>query len=192
MLEWQRLLFRQEGDSEGTVLTYRIVEPDTQQCVGIARESSPTGAGFFRKLFALIFPPTRIEFRETEDESLVFTVTNSFGLYGRKIRIADADENLVGQVTPDLRFQGADLWIYDWNHSWFARLPGDWRSRKISMTGADGSQLGILANDDARMPTLRGMRSFTVSFEEQLAEEPFAKMLLLGALVGLNHLYAIR
>jgi hypothetical protein len=183
MLERQRFLFRKESGSGENGLTSEILDPDTQQHVGVVRECSRMGLGLLRRLFALLVPPTRLAVRETEDESLVFTVTPSFSLFGQEVTVADADDNLVGYIRPGFR---GGLWIYDRDRVAFARLSGSWQKKEISIVRPDGLELGMVTMDDSGRSSDSEGKSFIISLDDRLADEPFAKMLLLGAVLGLD------
>jgi hypothetical protein len=179
MLELQRYLFRKKGDFRQTGYVYEIFDPDTQERIGIVREGPPIIEGLLRRLFALLFTPCRYEVRETEDESLVFTVTRSFSPFGQEETVADADENVVGYVR-------SGLWIYDRDRVAIARFSRSRQKKEISILTPDGSELGMLTTEYSGTHSASDGRSILVSLGERLADEPFAKMLLLGAILGLD------
>src|SRR5262249_23221184 len=121
MLERQRLLFRRKSLLDGSACAYEVVDPDTQEYAGVVREGPPSGGGFFHGLFFRYLKPARIEVRETEDESLLFTVSGTIHFFGGEVTIADADENVLGYLSPRYRSPaGRTMWVYDRDYFAFA------------------------------------------------------------------------
>jgi hypothetical protein len=191
MLELQRFLLRRMSGSQGPGRAYDILDPDTEQPAGFTRENPGAMARRLRQFLSPRILPTRIEVREIEDESLVFIVSRSVGLFSQEIEVADADEQLVGYLRLGAWSTNGNARIHDRDCTLLAELHGNWRTMNIVMLGPDGNKLGSVrtasANDSSSATNPRSC--LLVTLDECLADQPFAKMLLLGSTLGLAFSY---
>jgi hypothetical protein len=190
MLERQRYLFRRRGDLGETGSAYEILDADSHERTGIARVMPAPSARFFRRQMFRRSRPGRIEVRETEDESLIFTVTSAVGLLGRDMKVADADDNLVGSLKLG-SWARSGVWICDADNRLFAQVVGDWRTEEVSMARPDRTQAALVTKEerDPSPGVTPREAAFIVTVDDRLAAEPFAKMLILGAILGLELYY---
>jgi hypothetical protein len=177
MLERQRFLFRRTNDRAQTPYVYEVLDPDNEHRAGIVRKGRSQAAGLFQRLLYLVWMPARFEVCETEDESLIFTINRSRGLLGPTIEVADADDHLVGYLKAGFR---GDLWIYGWDGDAFGRIRRKLEKGEISIVRPDSVELGEVTDG------CPGDSSFILSVDEKIADEPFAKMLILGAILGMD------
>jgi hypothetical protein len=105
--------------------------------------------------------PERFEVFETEDESLLLTATRG---WANTWKVRDAEERLVGQIRGDF--------VYDGDAGCLAeRVPGeDGRGRLVS-------------GDETLAEWVRYEDGVRLSFADRLEKEPFAKMVLLAAVL---------
>jgi hypothetical protein len=191
MLELQRFLLRRISEPPGPGRAYEILDPDTEQRAGFARENPGAVVRRLRQFLSPRFLPTRTEVREIEDESLVFIVSRTIGLLGQEIEVADADEQLVGYLRLRSWSRRGNSSIYDQDSSLFAELQGNWSTMNFIMIGPDGSKLGAVTNVSVNQGphTTNAGSGFLVALDEFLADQPFAKMLILGSALGLDLAY---
>src|SRR5437870_1821496 len=91
LLQLQRFLIRERLAGQATTPIYDIFDPRTQEKMGTVLEKSRSLLeslfGFLSKRLLI----TKLEVRETEDESLVFTVHRTTRIWRRRVEVYDAD-----------------------------------------------------------------------------------------------------
>jgi hypothetical protein len=183
VLELQRFLIKERAASAPAANTYGIFEPQTQDQVGIAREELGSLWRFLRS-----FLSRKLEVRETEDESLVFTVHRTVGWWRRRLEVYDADDYLIG-YGEDRTVSGRDgFWISDRRGLPFAEVKESLRGRGCLFLGPDGRELGAVTSEwtGTGNESRASANHYLMSIGEELAEQPFAKMLLLGAALAVH------
>jgi hypothetical protein len=105
--------------------------------------------------------PERLEVFETEDESLLLTVARG---WGNTWKVLDADDRLVGQIRGDYVYDG--------------------EAQCLAVREPAGEGFGRLVSGDEALaewaPHENGVR---LAFADRLEKEPFAKMVLLAAVL---------
>jgi hypothetical protein len=180
LLELQRLLI-EEPSAPGH--EYGIVDPQTHEQVGIAREELGSRWKFLRSFLNRTLLPAKLEVYETEDESLVFTVRWLAGWWRRRLEVYDADDSLIGYGEQPVLSGSRSLWIYDRRGLPFVEVQGALRTRDCYFLGPGGREMGTVTSrcTGAGKESEPLVSHYLVSIAEEIAEQPFAKMLLLGA-----------
>jgi hypothetical protein len=194
LLELQRFLIKELPAVEAGVESYAIFDPRTQQRVGIARKEP----GFLARLLG--WPvrspvlPARLKVYETEDESLVFKVRRVAGLWGQRSEIYDADDHFIGYGETGVFSGRSNFRLYDRRGLPFANAEGEFRTRNYRLVGREGRELGVVARSGASggSELAAASGSCLVSLHEELAEQPLAKMLLLGAVLAIDMAYGTK
>src|SRR5262249_6623865 len=128
---------------------------------------------------------TQLEVRETQDESFVFSVRHSNGWWRRTIEVYDAEEHLMG--SGETRgHKDASFWIYDQRNLPFAEMKASSPGGTLCFRAVDGRELGKVDWNTPRTQSQAPGDHCFVSIGEELAEQPLAKMLLLGAALAMN------
>jgi hypothetical protein len=154
-LQMRSIHGRPAGDASGRVLL-DIVEPTSKAPLGTVRSSRLPRRWWFW--------PSRecLKVYEHEDEPLLFSV-HRLWTWPRAWEIRDADETPVGRIQKGLII------------SWRSPIPEVYTSTQgngLLFLSSLGNQLGSLAKE---------REGCTLTFNEGLREDPFTKMLLLGA-----------
>jgi len=188
LLELQRLLIQERAAGREALAVYDIFDPKTQEQVGVARERSGSLRKFLRRFLGKRLLTTKLEVRETEDESLVFTVHRTFGWWRPRIDVYDADDHLMGYGQNRASCGHGGYRIYDRRNLLFAEMKGALQGGNGCFLAPDGRQLGTVTRQwiepraEARVPASH----YLVSISDELAEQPLAKMLLLGAALAIH------
>ncbi len=187
LLELQRFLIKERPAFGEAGTLYDIFDPRTQKPMGVIREKSGTLRKFLGKFLSKRFLTIELEVRETEDESLVFIVHRTMGLWRRRIEVYDADDHLMG-YGENRGFSGrGGFWIYDRRNLPFAAIQVASRGQGCCFLAPDGRELGTVTRErtepdrEARAPA----NPYLVSIDDALAEQPLAKMLVLGAALAI-------
>jgi hypothetical protein len=187
-LELQRFLIKERAACGEAATIYDIFDPRTQETMGVVREKSGALPKFLRRFLGKRFLTTKLEVRETEDESLVFTVRRTTGLWRRRIEIYDADDHQMGCGESRSFCGRGTFWIYDRRNLPFAEIKGAFQGEGCCFLSADGRELGTVTGEwNAPVTQLRAPANhYLVSIGDELAEQPLAKMLVLGAAMAMN------
>jgi hypothetical protein len=154
MLEESELLLRPRN---GSALR-AIVAADSGKPLGFARWNPAERRPWWRWLV-----PGTLEVREQEDESLLFTLRRAWTLLAW-YEICDADGVLLGRVIGRV--------VQDHEQRCFAVHQSEEQPGRTAFVSPAGLRLARLKND------ADGIR---LTFATEIEDEPFLKMLLLGA-----------
>jgi hypothetical protein len=187
LLESQRFLIKERSASREPGNTYEVFNPQTQNQVGIVREESGGLGKYLPSFLSRVFRFTKLEARETLDEPLVFTVHRTVALWRRGIEVYDADDHLIGYSDNRPLSGRSSFWVYDRRGVPFVEVKNSLQGRRCCFVSPDGRELGLLTNQRSEAGSGAGgvANLYLVSISEELAEQPLAKMLLLGAALAL-------
>jgi hypothetical protein len=185
-LELQRFLIKERPALGEAGTIYDIFDPGTQKTMGVVREKSGAVRKFLCKFLSKRFLTIELEVRETEDESLVFTVRGTTGLWRRRIEVYDADDHMMGYAE-SRAFSGRNgFWMYDRRSLPFAEIKAVLQGPDYRFQAADGRELGTVTRERRAPVTQAPLNQYLVSTSDELAEQPLAKMLVLGAALAMN------
>lgn len=109
--------------------TYDILDPETQEQIGIAKEKRGGSAKILRFLISKKNLPTKIfvyEGDSYEDENkLLFYMQRGFYLFRSKINIYDSNDNLLGWFKSKVFTLAGAFTVYDAADNQVARIKGD-------------------------------------------------------------------
>ncbi len=174
MLERERFLIRERPMLPGAAVSYDILDPDTAMSVGVARETPGRVTAFLRRFVPRRLTPSRVEVRETEDESLLFSFYRPAGLVQRRVDVFDADDGFLGWCTGGPVTTGDGCRVYNRTGLLFVNALGPVKDAPIRFVTPAGQELGTLSltGDGPAGPLL--------ALAPVLADQPPAKMLLLA------------
>ncbi len=183
MLELQRFLIKERVAFVKTVDSYDICDPDTGDQVGTARETPPGWVQLLRWLIPKSLMPTKIEVRETDEDSLVFTIRRPVTLFRARVEVLDGDDELVGYFYSKFFSWTAGFWVYDRNDHPVAEVKGDWIAWNFRFLTPDGRELGVITKQWAGLAKelFSSADHYLVAISDELSANPIAKMLLLAA-----------
>jgi hypothetical protein len=162
MLEHSSIWLSPWASSAGQrpVTTRTILDPATRSFLGLARCSHQSATVWF----GYMARPT-VEVFETEDESLLFTITRTWGL-GTGWVVCDADGHRIGTLRSNL--------VRDQRGRQLATLEPSAPGTPRRWLAPDGQELGTIA--------VAG-EGLLATFSMAIADNPFVKMLLLATLL---------
>src|SRR5262249_8002762 len=142
-------LIKEQTACWGTARTYDIFDPQMQESIGVIREEPGSLRKLLRSFLSGTILPTKLEARETEDESLVFTVYRAVGLWRRRIEVYDADDHLMGYgLSRTFRGRGG-FWIYDRTGLPIVEIKEAPRGRGCFLQSPDGRELVAVTREAA-------------------------------------------
>ena len=126
--------------------TFDILDPETQDQLGIAKEKP--GAIF--KMLRLVMNkralPTKVfiyEGSDPDDESkLLFSIQRGFTLFRSKIDVCNPDGSLVGWFKSKMLSIGGAFRVFDVEGREVALVKGDWKGWNFRFTDSSGNEIG--------------------------------------------------
>jgi uncharacterized protein YxjI len=129
--------------------TYDILDPQTQQQIGIARERPGTLVHLLRLLVNKRLLPTSVhvyEGADSEDQSkLQFSIRRGFTMFRSKVDVLDAKGNVLGWLQSKLLSIGGAFRVFDASGNEVALVQGDWKGWNFRITDNHGKELGTIA-----------------------------------------------
>jgi uncharacterized protein YxjI len=153
MLDKKVYLIRQHVGLLKLSDTYDILDPQTQQQIGIAREKPGKLIHLLRTRVNKRMLPTTVhvyEGADPEDQSkLLFSIRRGFTLFTSKVDVLDAAGNVLGWLQSNLLSTGATFRVFDASGNEVALVQGDWKGYwkgwNFRITDTQGKELGTIA-----------------------------------------------
>jgi uncharacterized protein YxjI len=167
--------------------TYDILDPETQEQLGIAQEKPGTAIQVLRFFVNKQMLPTQImvyEGSNSEDASkLLFSIKRGFTFLRSKIDICDAQGQVLGSLQSKLFSLGGAFSVFDAAGTMVANVKGDWKGWTFRFLDQSENELGTISKKWAGL----GKELFTSAdnYILHLNSEPskaMAILLLAGAL----------
>jgi len=188
MLELQRFLVKEQFALFRKSITYDILDAETREQVGVAREELGGLARMLRWVIKRRFASVSIEVFESTDESLVFTIHRPAGFGQQRVNVYDADDRLMGYFQNRISW-GGSFGVYDYHNDLFAEIKGDWLARNFAFETPDGRELGNVKRAWPGLGLLTHAGIYVVTIDDDLEDQPIAKMLLLAAALAIDIVY---
>ena len=192
MLEAHRYLVKEQVKFLASHHTYDIYDGDSQQHVAVAEEKIGTVTQVLRWFVSKQLMPTRIEIREKPDDSLVFTISRGWYIFRSRVEVRDAQDVLVGYFKSKLLTWSGGFYVYDKNDRQFAEVTGNFIGFKYRMTTPDGRvELGQVSKQWKGLvkEIFTSADTYMVELNEDLSEQPLAKMLVVAAALATDMIF---
>ena len=122
--------------------TYDILDPATQQQVGVAKEKVSGFTHVLRLLVNKRMLPTSVEIKERPEAPPHLTIRRGFTLLQSKITVHAADGKMIGYFKSKLFSLGGGFHVFDAADRKVADVKGNWKGWDFKMLAADGSEMG--------------------------------------------------
>lgn len=176
--------------------TYDILDPETQEQIGIAKER-PGGLVHLLRLFvSKRLLPTKVFVYQGEDPNddvrLVFSIQRGFSLFRPKVNIVDRTGDVVGRLQSKFFSVGGAFRVFDAGGNEVAMVKGDWKGWNFRFLDASEVEIGSITKKWAGI----GKELFTSAdnYIITLNEEPTPEkaLLLLAAGLAVDTVYKER
>jgi uncharacterized protein YxjI len=172
---------------------YDILDPETQQQIGIAVEKPGVHIHLLRFLLHKRLLPTKVyvyEGTNPEDESkLLFSIQRGIVFVRSKVNILDSRGNVLGWFQSKVLSLGGAFYVFDAAGNEVAFVKGDWKGWNFSFTDKSQNEIGKVTKKWAGF----GKEFFTSadSYVISLNSEPSraAAVLLLAAGLAIDTVY---
>lgn len=192
MLESRRFLVKEQVKYLKSHHTYDIHDADTEEQIGTADETISPLTQVMRWFVSKQLMGTRIEIREKPDESLVFTLSRGWYIFRSRVEVHDAQGELIGYLKSKLISWSAGFFIYGRDDQLFAEVKGNLFGFKYRVTTPDGSvELGRVSKQwkGFTREFFTSSDWYLVEINEDLDEQPMAKMLVLAAALATDMIF---
>ena len=185
MLERTMFVVKEKGKLFSSRRSYEILD-DAGKVIGTAEQST----GGLAKLLGAVMgdPPTKIEFREKPDDSLVFTVRRSGYLF-KKVQVLDSQGVVLGTYKAKKFSLSGGFHVYDKDGKHVAEIRGKLTKFDYTFFAPDGkTELGKVSKKWGGMmkELFSSAETYGVQIAPAAAEDPKAKMLILGAAIAID------
>jgi uncharacterized protein YxjI len=124
--------------------TYDILDPETKQPLGIAREEVSGWVKFFRLLLSKALMPTKIVIREADGQPPVLTIRRGVHFFRARVDVLGADGQMVGHFKRKMFSFGGAFTVHDAADNEVATVKGDWKGWNFKFTAKGGTELGVV------------------------------------------------
>lgn len=193
MLDRQTYFIREHVGMFKLSDTYDILDPESQEQLGIAKEKPGTLMHVLRLIISKQMLPTAVfvyEGDNHEDESqLLFSIHRGAAILPAKVKIKDADGNIVGYLKGKWFSLGGAFRVFDAEENEVAEVKGDWKGWNFRFLDHNKNELGTITKKWAGI----GKELFTTAdnYIISLKDQPSAgkAILLLAAGLAVDTVY---
>lgn len=121
--------------------TYDILDPDTGQPIGIAKEEPPGIVKYLRLAMNNKFLPTTVNVYERESEPPVLSIHRGVALFRPKVHVTSRDQ-AIGYFRAKVLSIGPSFLIFDMQDREIGSVKGDWKGWNFQLLGPGGEELG--------------------------------------------------
>lgn len=126
---------------------YDILDPETQQPLGIAKEEPPSWAKYLRLVVNKHFLPTAVNVYEAGGAAgrpPVVSIRKSFSFLRANVSVVDGTGRPLGYFKSKLFSLGGGFWVMDTADRQVAEVKGDWKGWNFRFLGPDGREIGTV------------------------------------------------
>jgi len=171
--------------------TYDILDPETGQQIGIAKEEPGGLAKALRVVAKKGKLPTTVNVYEDEKQPPLFSIKRPFTFVRSKLSITDNSGTSIGYMKSKLLTIGGGLHVYDTKDQKVAEVKGDWKGWNFQLVAADGTALGSITKKWGGIgrELFTSADNYMVSVEDSVAHDPKLSTLLLAAALSIDMTY---
>ncbi len=194
MLESRRLVVKERVKFLKSHQTYDIYDPDgdPQTPVAVAEEDISGLKKVLRWFVSKALLGTRVEVRESPDDSLVFVISRGPYIFRSRVEVHDAQGGLVGYFKSKVLTIGGGFHVYTADDRHFAEVKGNLIGFNYRLLTPDGSvELGKVSKQwgGVAKEFFTSADSYLVEVAEELDEQPMAKMLVVAAALATDMIF---
>lgn len=175
--------------------TYDIVDPETNEMLGIAKEKPGTLMVLLRLLVNKQMLPTKVEIIENPDSQgngdVLVTIKRGLTFLRSKVNVYLGEDKLVGYFKSKLFTLGGGFWLFDVNDKRIAEVKGDWKGWNFKLIGEGGNELGTITKKWSGLgkELFTSADNYMISINEETGDNRAVKALLLAAGIAIDTVY---
>ena len=173
---------------------YDILDPATNQQVGIAIENPGALFKWLRLLVNKQMLPTTVEIRERKDGPIRMSIQRGFTLLRAKVSVRDGEGNELGFFKAKLFSLGGGFFVYDKLGEQVAQVKGDWKGWNFRFLDASGNELGTITKKWAGIgkELFTSADNYIIALNDNLQQNPAIVALLLAAGLAIDVVFKER
>ena len=144
LLEKQKFFVKERTALLKLTDTYDILDPDTKQQLGVARDEPPGWAKYLRLLVKKALLPTRINVYEHESAPPVVSLQKGPGFFRTTVVVTDAVQATLGRFRSKFFSLGGGFFVFDDQGQQIAEVKGDWKGWNFKLLDISGNELGVV------------------------------------------------
>lgn len=193
MLDRQTYFIREHVGFLKLTDTYDILDPVTQEQLGIAKEKPGTMIQILRLLVNKKLLPTKVFVYEgsdfNNDANLLFSIHRGIGLFSTKVNVLDENGQVVGWFKSKLFSLGGAFRVFDANGNEIALVKGDWKGRNFRFLDPGQNEIGTISQQWAGFAKemFTSADRYVISLNEQ--PSPGKAILLLAAGLAIDTVF---
>ena len=125
--------------------TYDIIDPETQQNLGVAQEKLSFLVHALRLVIDKRMLPTKVEISEQANGPALLTIKRGMTFLRSRIEILDRSGQAVGYFKSKLFSLGGGFFVYDMRDQLIAEVKGDWKGWNFKFLDAKGNEKGTVS-----------------------------------------------
>jgi uncharacterized protein YxjI len=187
LLDRQTFFVREHVGFAKLTDTFDILDPATQEKVGIAKEEPPGWAKWLRLLVNKRLMPTTVNVYEKEGQPPLLSIHRPFTFLRAKIVVTEGGKPM-GYFKSKLFSFGGGFFIFDNADQQVAEVKGNWKGWDFQFLGKDGRALGTVTKKWAGLgkELFTSADNYIISFAEGLGTNRALAALLLAAGISID------
>jgi uncharacterized protein YxjI len=163
---------------------YDLLDPETQQPVGLARENLSGFLKFLRLLVNRSALPTRVEISAGEGQPPVLVLKRGFTLFRARVDVLDGAGVKIGWLKSKMFSIGGGFWVMSADDQPFAEVRGDWKGWNFKLLDLQGREMGQVTKKWGGL----GRELFTTAdnYVIEVRERSASNALLLSAALAID------
>jgi uncharacterized protein YxjI len=149
MLDRQAYYIREHVGFLKLADTYDILDPETQEPLGIAKEKPGTLIQVLRLLVNKKLLPTKVFVYEGTDSenpaNLLFSIERGMTLFNARVNVLDENGQLLGWFKSKFFSLGGAFRVFDASGNEIALVKGDWKGRNFRFLDPQQNEIGKIS-----------------------------------------------
>jgi uncharacterized protein YxjI len=170
--------------------TYDIVDPETQQPIGVAKEEPNVWFKYLRLLINKQLLPTTVNVYQNGDEAPLFSIHRPTAFFRSKVRVTGPGGQSLGHFKSKWFSFGGGFWVHDHTEQQIAEVKGDWKGWNFKFL-ANGREIGTVTKQWAGIgrEMFTSADNYMISIGDDSAGNSAASVLLLAAGLAIDIVY---
>lgn len=144
LLEKTRFFIKERARVLKLTDTYDILDPDTKQPIGIAKDEPPGWAKYLRLLVKKALLPTRVNVYENEAHPPLVSLQKGPGVFRTTVTVTDRAQSTLGRFRSKFFSLGGGFFVFDDRDQKIAEVKGDWKGWNFRLLDVAGNELGVV------------------------------------------------
>lgn len=171
--------------------TYDILDPETRQPIGLAKDEPPMWAKLLRLLVKKHLLPTVVQVYETESSPPIVTLKKKPGFLRQTVVVHHATQGEIGRFRSKLFSIGGGFEVFDRSGKKIASVNGDWKGWNFRVVDDRGQEMGVITKKWAGIgkELFTSADNYIIALSDQSGPGPEKAPLMLAAGLAIDIVY---